>query len=97
MSSLDSEQKQKSRSSSRRTRVIVLSCATLLLFASLFIQQAFNTEIWFAPRFASETLILYALSTINVIAFIVLLMVLARNIMKLQRERREMKLGSRFK
>lgn len=97
MSSLDSFQKQKARSSSRRTRVIVLSCATLLLFASLFIQQAFNTEIWFAPRFASETLILYALSTINVIAFIVLLMVLARNIMKLQRERREMKLGARFK
>lgn len=88
---------RKPRGSRRRTRVIVLACATLLLFASLFVQQAFNTEVWFAPRLASETLILYALSTLNVIAFIVLLMVLARNILKLQRERREMKLGARFK
>jgi two-component system, NtrC family, nitrogen regulation sensor histidine kinase NtrY len=87
----------KPRRSARRVRVAVLACATLALFASLFVQQAFNTEPWFAPASASETLILYALSTLNVIAFVVLLMVLVRNIIKLQRERREMKLGARFK
>lgn len=85
-----------SRRSSRRTRVILLAIATLLLAVSLLVLQAFNTEAWFAPGSASETLILFALSTLNVIAFIVLLMVLARNIIKLRGETKPMKLGSRF-
>ena len=84
------------RTNARRTRVIVLAVATLLLSASLLVLQAFNTEQWFAPGSASSTLILFALSTLNVLAFIVLLMVLARNILKLRRETQQMKLGSRF-
>ena len=84
------------RRPTRRTRVIILSIATLLLAISLLVLQAFNTEQWFAPGSASETLILFALSTLNVIAFIVLLMVLARNIIKLRAETRPMKIGSRF-
>jgi PAS domain S-box-containing protein len=76
--------------------VILLTIATLLLAISLLVLQAFNTEQWFAPGSASETLILFALSTLNVIAFIVLLMVLARNIIKLRGETKPMKLGSRF-
>jgi two-component system, NtrC family, nitrogen regulation sensor histidine kinase NtrY len=87
---------QSPRRSSRRTRVILLAIATLLLAISLLVLQAFNTEQWFAPGSASETLILFALSTLNVIAFIVLLMVLARNIIKLRGETKPMKLGSRF-
>jgi two-component system, NtrC family, nitrogen regulation sensor histidine kinase NtrY len=87
---------QPPRRSSRRTRVILLAIATLLLAISLLVLQAFNTEQWFAPGSASETLILFALSTLNVIAFIVLLMVLARNIIKLRGETKPMKLGSRF-
>ncbi len=87
---------QPPRSNARRTRVIVLAFATLLLSASLLVLQAFNTERWFAPGSASSTLILFALSTLNVLAFIVLLMVLARNILKLRRETQQMKLGSRF-
>ncbi len=85
-----------SRRSARRTRVLLLSIATLLLSVSLLVLQAFNTEQWFAPGSASETLILFALSTLNVIAFIVLLMILARNIIKLRAETRPMKIGSRF-
>jgi two-component system, NtrC family, nitrogen regulation sensor histidine kinase NtrY len=84
------------RTNARRTRVIVLAVATLLLSASLLVLQAFNTEQWFAPGSASSTLILFALSTLNVLAFIILLMVLARNILKLRRETQQMKLGSRF-
>ena len=84
------------RTKARRTRVIVLAAATLLLSASLLVLQAFNTEQWFAPGSASSTLILFALSTLNVLAFIILLMVLARNILKLRRETQQMKLGSRF-
>lgn len=84
------------RRAARRTRVIVLSIATFLLAVSLLVLQAFNTEEWFTPGSASETLILFSLSTLNVIAFIVLLMVLARNIIKLRGETRPLKLGSRF-
>ncbi len=85
------------RSLSRRARIILLSFATALLFGLLFVQQAFNTLQLMAPSTASETLILYALSAINFVAFLVLLMVLSRNIIKLRRERKTMKLGARFK
>jgi PAS domain S-box-containing protein len=85
------------RSLSRRARIILLSFATALLFGLLFVQQAFNTLQLLAPSTASETLILYALSAINFVAFLVLLMVLSRNIIKLRRERKTMKLGARFK
>ena len=81
----------------RRTRVIILAVATLLFFALFFVLQAFNTLPIWTPTSVSETLILYALSMINFTAFIVLLMVLTRNIIKLRRERAQMTLGARFK
>lgn len=81
----------------RRLRIILLSLATVILFGLLFIQAAFNTLPWFTPSSAGETLTLYALSTINFLAFVVLLMVLVRNIIKLRRERLEKRVGSRFK
>jgi PAS domain S-box-containing protein len=81
----------------RRLRIFVLALATTALFALLFVQQAFDTLIWVRPSSVGETLSLYALSTINFLAFIVLLMVLVRNVIKLRRERLEQKLGARFK
>ena len=83
--------------SRRRVRIVVLALATTLLFALLFVQAAFNTLNWLRPSSVSETLSLYVLSTINFLAFVVLLMVLVRNIMKLRRERLQRKLGARFK
>ncbi len=75
----------------------MLAVATILLFTLLFVQAAFNTLPWVRPDSASEVMILYALSTINFLAFVVLLMALARNIIKLRRERLQMKLGAKFK
>jgi len=80
-----------------RLRILLLAVATALLFGLLFVQVSQNTLKWFVPNTASETLILYALSTINFTAFVVLLMVLVNRLIKLRRERREMKLGARFK
>lgn len=85
------------RQSRRRIRIFVLATLTVVLFVLLFVQSAFDTLRWLRPTSASETLILYALSTVNLMAFIVLLMVLVRNIIKLRRERSESKLGSKFK
>jgi len=81
----------------RRWRIVILAVATIVLFGLLFVQAAFDTLKWLKPVSASETLILYSLSTVNLIAFIVLLMVLVRNIIKLNRERAGSKLGAKFK
>ncbi|HKE05237.1 MAG TPA: HAMP domain-containing protein, partial [Blastocatellia bacterium] len=81
----------------RRLRIALLAAATILLFSLLFVQAAINTLPWVRPDSASEAVILYALSTINLLAFVVLLMVLVRNIIKLRRDRRQMKYGAKFK
>ena len=85
------------RARRRRVRIALLAIATILLFTLLFVQAAINTEQWVRPDSASEAVILYALSTIIFLAFVVLLMVLVRNIIKLRRERRQMKHGAKFK
>ncbi len=87
----------KRRLNRRRVRILLLALATALLFALLFVQAAFNTLNWLRPSSVGETLSLYVLSTINFLAFVVLLMVLVRNIIKLRRERLQKKLGARFK
>ena len=81
----------------RRTRIVVLAVITGLLFSLLFVQQAFDTLQWVRPDSASGTYILFALSTFNFLAFVVLLMVLVRNIIKLRREQQAGKSGARFK
>ncbi|MGH9846497.1 MAG: ATP-binding protein, partial [Blastocatellia bacterium] len=81
----------------RRLRIFILAAATAVLFALLFVQAAFNTLEWLRPSSVSETFSLYALSTLNFLAFVVLLMVLVRNVIKLRRERLQQKLGARFK
>lgn len=81
----------------RRTRIVILAVITGLLFTLLFVQQAFDTLPWVRPDSASGTYILFALSTFNFLAFVVLLMVLVRNIIKLRREQQAGKSGARFK
>jgi PAS domain S-box-containing protein len=92
-----SSQADAKRRFNRRVRIIVLALATTLLFALLFVQAAFNTLKWLRPSSVSETLSLYVLSTLNFLAFVILLMVLVRNIIKLRRERYQRKLGAQFK
>jgi PAS domain S-box-containing protein len=46
---------------------------------------------------ASDTLLLYALSSLNFAAFIVFAFILVRSLLKLRRERRERQLGSKIK
>jgi two-component system, NtrC family, nitrogen regulation sensor histidine kinase NtrY len=87
----------KRRHKRRRTRIIVLALVIVPLFSLLLVPAAFNTEQWFSPSSVNETISLYVLSTINFLAFIVLLMALVRNIIKLRQEGLERKLGARFK
>jgi two-component system, NtrC family, nitrogen regulation sensor histidine kinase NtrY len=86
------ERSDSKRGIRRRLRIALLAVGVILLFTLLFAQ-----EKWVQPDTADEAWILYALSIIIFLAFIVLLMLLVRNIIKLRRERREMKLGAKFK
>src|SRR2546428_6383763 len=81
----------------RLTTVIILSIVVLLLMLSLIAQGGFNLSPFVAPDTATETLLLYALSTLNFLAFVTLLFILLRNVLKLVRERRAARLGSKFK
>jgi two-component system, NtrC family, nitrogen regulation sensor histidine kinase NtrY len=81
----------------RLTKVIILSIVLLLLMLSLIAQGGFNLAPFITPDTAAETLLLYALSTLNFLAFVTLLFVLLRNVLKLVRERRSARLGSKFK
>jgi two-component system nitrogen regulation sensor histidine kinase NtrY len=49
------------------------------------------------PDTASDTLVLYALSTLNFVAFVVFSFIFIRSLLKLRRERREHELGSQIK
>lgn len=65
---------------------------------SLVAQGGFNlSPLGVSPDTIGQTLLLYALSTLNFLAFITLFFVLLRNILKLVRERRAGRLGSKFK
>src|SRR6266571_3290374 len=81
----------------RLTTVIILSIVVLLLMLLLIAQGGFNLAPFVTPDTAAETLLLYALSTLNFLAFVTLLFVLSRNVLKLVRERRAGRLGSKFK
>lgn len=81
----------------RLTKVIILSIVLLLLMLSLIAQGGFNLAPFVTPGTAADTLLLYALSTLNFLAFVTLLFVLLRNVLKLVRERRTARLGSKFK
>lgn len=83
-------------SRSRRYRVIFLTVITFGLIALLVALGTVKPLIP-VPETSSDTLILYALSSINFIASLVLLAVLTRNLLKLRRERAEQRLGSKFK
>ncbi|MFP5264656.1 MAG: ATP-binding protein [Blastocatellia bacterium] len=81
----------------RRMTVITLSIVVVLLLLSLVAQSGFNLKPFVTPDTAAETLLLYALSTLNFLAFVTVLFVLLRNVIKLVRERRAERLGSKFK
>ena len=80
----------------RRIFLWSLGIFVLLLLAVIVSQQ---TWLWtvIQPDTASETLVLYALSTLNFVAFVVFSFIFVRNLVKLRRERRELQLGSKVK
>ncbi len=82
----------------RRRRILlwVLGATVVLLLAIIVSQQLWLWTL-VKPETPADALILYALSTLNFVAFVVFLFIFVRNLLKLRRERRERQLGSKVK
>lgn len=82
----------------RRRRILLWGLGlTVLLLLSIIVSQ--QLWLWTVVPLdtASDTLLLYALSTLNFVAFVVFSFIFVRNLLKLRRERREFQLGSKIK
>src|ERR1051325_3096143 len=82
----------------RRRRILLwgLGVTVLLLLAIIISQQLWLWTI-IPPDTAADTVLLYALSTLNFVAFVVFSFIFVRNLLKLRRERHERQLGSKIK
>ncbi|MDQ3649610.1 MAG: ATP-binding protein [Acidobacteriota bacterium] len=92
--SFDSGSEPKPR---RRAAPWLLGGLVLLLLSVLVAQQVFGLWEIYTPDTASDTLLAYALSSLNFVAFFVFTFILLRHLLKLRRERRERQLGSKIK
>ncbi|HYX41981.1 MAG TPA: ATP-binding protein, partial [Pyrinomonadaceae bacterium] len=81
----------------RRGAPWLLGGIVLALLVVLLAQQVFGLWEFVTPDTASDTLILYALSSLNFVAFVVFAFIFVRNLLKLRRERRARILGSKIK
>src|SRR6185503_2630525 len=82
-----------------RRRRLLLWC--LGAFVTFLLAIIISQQLWLwnvvRPDTASDTLVLYALSTLNFVAFVVFSFILVRNLVKLRREKQERELGSKIK
>ena len=81
----------------RRTAPWFLGGLVLFLLAMMVVLQVAGLWSVIPPGTASDTLLLYALSSLNFAAFIVFAFILFRSLLKLRRERQEKQLGSKIK
>src|SRR5918911_4044558 len=81
----------------RRTAPWLLGGLVLALLCVLVGLQVFGAWEVVTPDLATDTLSLYALSSLNFVAFIVFTFIFVRNLLKLRRERRARILGSKIK
>lgn len=87
----------KERQFRRRSALWVLGGLVLALLFILVALQVFGLWEVYTPETATDTLVLYALSSLNFVAFFIFAFIFVRNLLKLRRERRERQLGSKIK
>src|SRR5256714_7880389 len=98
MSEDGSELKEaKTKLARRRGAPLLFGGLVLLLLSVLLALQLFGLWEVFTPDTASDTLLIYALSTLNFVAFFLFTFIFIRSLLKLRRERRERQLGSKIK
>jgi two-component system nitrogen regulation sensor histidine kinase NtrY len=80
----------------RRIAPWLLAATVAVLLAIIVAQQLFNLGAVLPPETGSDTLLLYALSSLNFAAFIVFSFILLRSLLRLRRERRERQPGAKI-
>jgi two-component system nitrogen regulation sensor histidine kinase NtrY len=75
----------------------ILGGFVLLLLSLLVLLQSTNLWKTLSVSTASDTVLLYALSSLNFIAFVIFSFILIRSLLKLRQERRALQLGSKIK
>lgn len=93
---IDQTQNQPKNTRHRRRVLWALGVIVLILLFVIVSQQLWLWNI-VSLESASDTVVLYALSTLNFIAFVVFSFIFVRNLLKLRRERRARELGSKIK
>lgn len=82
----------------KRRKILLWSLGlTVLVLLAIIISQQLGLWTIIPPDTAADTLLLYTLSTLNFVAFVVFSFIFVRNLLKLRRERRERQLGSKIK
>ena len=81
---------------STRRRIIIVGSIVVVLIGIIFSTQAFNLT-FLRPDTASQTLVLFALSTLIFVALVILTFVLLRTLLKLYLERQSGVVGSKFR
>ncbi len=81
----------------KRVSPWILGAFVLLSLTFLILLQTSNLWKNLSVDSASDTLLLYALSSLNFIAFVIFGFIFLRNLIKLARERRSLELGAKFK
>jgi PAS domain S-box-containing protein len=75
----------------------ILGAFVLVLLTFLILLQSSNLWKTFSIETANDTLLLYALSSLNFFAFVIFGFIFLRNLIKLARERRSLALGAKIK
>src|SRR5438445_7202844 len=83
------------RTTSRKTILIVAGSLSAIFAVVIFWQVSLNVGI--RPTGSEQTILLFVLSTLVSLAFLVFAFILTRSILKLYMERRANQLGSKFK
>lgn len=86
-----------SKPKKRRSPPYILGAVVLILLALLFLLQSSNVWKNLSVETASDTLLLYGLSSLNFLAFVIFGFIFIRSLLKLSRERRALELGSQIK
>ena len=80
-----------------RWSIAFLGVLVLALLTVLILLQSSHAWRYFQIDSASDTLALYALSSLNFFAFVIFAFIFLRSVVRLARERRALKLGSKLK
>ena len=96
MSTDTNQPDERSKLRKRRTAAWLLTGVVAFMLTIIAAQQLLNLGPVLPPETGSDTLLLYALSSLNFAAFMVFSFILLRSLLRLRRERRERQPGSRI-